>query len=575
MRYVHPFRLAVSILLVFFALTGAAHAIVQSVNVSPSLQTLRAVLRVDISIPDGANQRALSIAQALTPGRRTPQLNVPRANLNWSVRCDPPATAQSIQSPIRLDGIQVGSNGAVQTACSLTSGSAVEMITLPASATRQIAQQLLARRLIEVTARGRFTQRFQIEIDREFNDGSTAVIQNSDTALIQLDVTVVASIAEEQIIPNRSILVAVQPSSSAGGGAVLRTAGSLRVNWRAAIRNTGAGETLNIQSSRIDFVDDRRNSLGNSAMILRDIYRPARNPSSQIFLDLAESISVPQSVLLRARQRGSAGIRLIRQFSDGRRQVSAELRFSLDSQTTGPLSINRLDLSFANGSRQNIAAVETPLRAIARIRFDGRGQLRGRWEYARVYPGGLPVFRPIVRSASGQLDGNSRFLYAPVYVSTFLNRQKSAEIHSPFLPTREPGQYLVRLAITQPDLSVESPAILYSVTAVSGNLFGDSTVEQLQLLSPASGEVVGTDTPLSWSGSARASVYQYEFLSGPESSPILRAGAAVPGSRLTSRSTLLVDEKLRSGETYWLRVVGFDSEGNRVAETKMKSIVWQ
>ena len=97
-------------------------------------------------------------------------------------------------------------------------------------------------------------------------------------------------------------------------------------------------------------------------------------------------------------------------------------------------------------SRATVRAVDTRLRAVARIRFTGTGLLQASWQIATpTSTPGNEIFRPL-RLERRQLTGNGE-----------------VELISPPLPTTIEGQYLVALLVEDPGLGFDTPQLIYTI----------------------------------------------------------------------------------------------------------------
>ena len=94
------------------------------------------------------------------------------------------------------------------------------------------------------------------------------------------------------------------------------------------------------------------------------------------------------------------------------------------------LTLERIDLSFKDGSRIASTALKEKLQATASLTLKGSGLLSGAWEVASPpSTGGTAVFNKIK-------------LLRTMSAGTAL-----IELESPFLPTDQPGLYLLRLQL--------------------------------------------------------------------------------------------------------------------------------
>ena len=110
-----------------------------------------------------------------------------------------------------------------------------------------------------------------------------------------------------------------------------------------------------------------------------------------------ESLLVPAEVVFRAHELGAERLFYVRTFDDGTGAATGAIELTVTGGAAGSYGVERLALTFEDGSVIDVVEPGTSLRAVARITFSGSGLLRAVWEVAdpASLPG-EPVFRPLV-----------------------------------------------------------------------------------------------------------------------------------------------------------------------------------
>ena len=97
----------------------------------------------------------------------------------------------------------------------------------------------------------------------------------------------------------------------------------------------------------------------------------------------------------------------------------------------------------------------------------------------------------------------------------------------------------------------------------------ESAVQNIQLKSPLSGQVLELETHFQWISVGGVSLYQLEiYEEGNTESPILNVSAQSNEVYLSA----LARQKLTAGHNYRWRVVGVDADGNIIAASEYRTL---
>ena len=223
-----------------------------------------------------------------------------------------------------------------------------------------------------------------------------------------------------------------------------------------------------------------------------------------------------------------------------------DLSINVGAPATVDLTITRMQLSFDNGRAETTVSRNQPgLRAVADLRFNGTGLLKGYWE----------------------VDG--RFL-APV--NQHLTYGKSIRLTSPavpFLPTFVEGTHRVRLVITNPENDIPFPEAIYFVTAEEST----ADLAPLRALEPRDhAELPFAPQTFSWENPGTALIYLVEFFEYEGEEPV--AAAYTKGMAYDLPETILTDS-FAAGKAYRWWVKSYDEEGNLVGASELSHFVLQ
>ncbi len=151
------------------------------------------------------------------------------------------------------------------------------------------------------------------------------------------------------------------------------------------------------------------------------------------------------------------------------------------------------------------------------------------------------------------------------------------KLQSPILPSSRNGLYFVRLKLNNPNPNFELPILRYTVVP--------QTSEQPKSLlvgSPPQDAVLSTQTQFSWQAVSDAKVYQVEvFLEQPNdtahsSKQLIRpvTGTQVPATKEQLSFNAISLAHLRTGQTYYWRVIAVDQAGKVLAISKSRRLIY-
>ncbi len=301
---------------------------------------------------------------------------------------------------------------------------------------------------------------------------------------------------------------------------------------------------------------------------------PATKTGNGAVAILQEQARIPQSVVIRALDLGYTQIGIRRQFQTSAQgpapqQGLASIRIT--SSGLGALTINRIELRFADDSRSTVVPEGSRLTARADVRYSGKGVLQGVWEVASP-PSTLgdPVFQQVKLVRLPLLGGQKTTLTIPE------------------LPTRISGLHLLRFRVTQPEGLLDTPVIRYFVTR------GDTRQRPvIRILSPAPLTQLDAHTRFGWQPVPGAEGYQIEFFEARNApwaddlrleevnarrlleggAPLRRtAGVMLPGDLSSVTLSALTRNHLQPGQRYLWRVIAFDKQGRRMAESTLRPV---
>jgi len=356
--------------------------------------------------------------------------------------------------------------------------------------------------------------------------------------------------------------VPVQVSVSPTGGAV-------NITWRVVHSLTAPGTATTTSPSYTINVDGVPFAT-ISKTLSRTTTLAAGVPETLTF---TETIPVSAALAVRIAQNNNIAT-IVRLFNDGfGGPQTATARLNV-AGSAGDLSINRLDLSFENGSKTRVIAQNNELFAVADINFRAKGLLQAEWR--------------VIDSSSirgGQFER----------VLSVVRRQLSAagngriRLKSPKLPTGVSGLHQVRLVITDPDLRFEEPVLRYYVSP--STLPGGGRHLSLEVIQPKENAPLHTEQQFTWLAVPGAAAYQIEiFNSGAATNPTenlsqsplivgpldvdgtLVAGKIVPGSQTSAVLQQVSFQHLEHGRTYLWRLRAIAENGSVLAQSDLRKI---
>ncbi len=346
----------------------------------------------------------------------------------------------------------------------------------------------------------------------------------------------------------------VSPPRSA---VALNRAARLTVRWQMV---TDAGPEVRSMAGEL------RDAAGNLLYrVERVLSRPAPDAgiplpdgsSSRQTVRLNESLGIPAGVLARALNQGSTRLFYVRAFADANSTLSSQLVLDITGAGGAGFSIGYLGLRFDDDSVRRLVQPDSPLRARARVRFAGSGQLQGVWEIADpASASGTPVYRPL------------RLVRKPLFGG------EAVEFDSPPLPTARAGPYRLRLRVTAPALD-DVPVLQYYVSPATGR-----GAQPVELLGPAPGARLGPETRFGWRPVPGARAYRLEIhapagSTGPAEAEQARAplaGVLLGADEQQARLGALAWDHVRAGGRYRWRVVAIDAQGERLGVSEWRPL---
>lgn len=294
-------------------------------------------------------------------------------------------------------------------------------------------------------------------------------------------------------------------------------------------------------------------------------------------VSLPERVTVPASVIYRARKLGSTSIRFERSFSAQGRAggptvvAQALISVPIASAAGGPLAVSRLELRYEGDEILKVVKRGEALQAYAYLNYAGGGLIDARWEVATP---------PSTR-------GTPSFFNLRV-VRQYLGAGREAVLQSPPLPTDLIGTHLVRLSIVNPDVGFEPAVLRYVVNAPEGG--ATTPAGAVELLAPATDAALSASTQFRWTPVTGAAAYRIEFYDAPEeSAPVslervaepldrwatdkpMAAGQMLPAGSENATVSAASLAHLQAGHRYRWRVVGISADGKPLASSGWRTI---
>ncbi|VAW55047.1 hypothetical protein MNBD_GAMMA05-222 [hydrothermal vent metagenome] len=302
-----------------------------------------------------------------------------------------------------------------------------------------------------------------------------------------------------------------------------------------------------------------------------------------------EIIRIPADVLAFAGANRLTTIYYNRTFTDG---VSAtgSVQINLNFTVVNPekiLSITRETLRFNDNSTVKFIKPNTPLTAVAELKFTGTGLLDAFWEYA----------------TPSSTTGRAIFIRMNS-IRRYLGAGGRVILQSPPLPTDITGQYLVRLQILKTlsnpngveftnDLPDGLPVLRYTIGRKSSG--GETFILPLiKTQFPLNNAFLKVDTRFNWQSVKNAKAYQLElYLPDTHDRPTINpstnvgdkpiddsvinnkrpsTGLLIPATETSLALSTLSREALKRGKTYYWRIIAIGADGHVLTTSALKKI---
>ncbi len=335
----------------------------------------------------------------------------------------------------------------------------------------------------------------------------------------------------------------------------------IQIDWRISVEARNSGLLTVRSMNGTFFAPNRETQLGMTSNLLTQ--NRTLNEGQGATLNIRESLVIPQTVARRAQQLGFSQVLFLRTFTDTPDATTATSVLLIDlagASSAGQIQIDRVQMQFSNGKRVTSLSAESELQAEALLRYRGSGMIEYSWEIASP------------PSTQGQI------FYTPmVSRKQFVLAGSEIKLQSPILPSSRNGLYLVRLKLNNPNPNFELPILRYTVVP--------QTSEQPKSLlvgSPPQDAVLSTQTQFSWQAVSGAKVYQVEvFLEQPNdtahsSKQLIRpvTGTQVPATKEQLSFNAISLAHLRTGQTYYWRVIAVDQAGKVLAISKSRRLIY-
>lgn len=330
--------------------------------------------------------------------------------------------------------------------------------------------------------------------------------------------------------------------------------------------------------------------LGTSPTPLVQPLGPVRDDRGVEFR-VTESLRVPAAISQQAARQGERQLFYVRQFAlEGSEPMTGVQVISLqqgvpgrggaipegaDPSATG-VTLQRVSLFFDRGSLTETLRPDEPLRATARIRYQGAGIVNAIWEVA------TPA------STRGQP------LYAPLsQVRQYLGAGREVTLTSPPLPSDTSGIHRVRLRFLPPTEIEGLPTLSYRVSEEA--LQRDSRVPAISVFPPEAASPLSRETRFHWRPVTGSHAYQLEFYDrwpgaidaeagSPDNSRDAQrqpatlnqaplTGQVVAGGRTSTSPSRSLLSHLEAGKRYYWRLVAIDDQGQVVGASPLEAIL--
>lgn len=281
---------------------------------------------------------------------------------------------------------------------------------------------------------------------------------------------------------------------------------------------------------------------------------------------LRENLRIPQKIVRKALSLGLNQIVFQRVFFDSpdNTEFPGNINFQLSSGTiAGQLNIERIQVEFENQRSSLIIPRTSQLNARAIINYKGTGLFQYRWEIASPpSTKSNPLFFPLIARKQYLLAGDQ------------------VTIQSPNLPTNLKGNYLLRLAVTNPQIAFPLKVLRYSVKSQSGSSLA-SRLKTINLLQPKKDSALVKSTEFAWHTIEGSKAYQLELYSRPpqvisnlikqqDDKPI--TGVLMPATKTHIKLTDNSFAHLSRKQTYYWRVIAISADGEIIGQSEFRRI---
>lgn len=261
---------------------------------------------------------------------------------------------------------------------------------------------------------------------------------------------------------------------------------------------------------------------------------------------VVEALSIPVRINAKILKSKKNSFLYRRTFTGCDGALSTVVNINITTDAASDFNINRINLYFDNKRAETTVARNFPkLKAYADIRFVGSGFFQGHWE----------VDGRIISTVNQHLTyGRSITLQTP---------------DIPSLPTIDPGSHIVRFVITNPQIEMPLPSIVYFVTPKESREMPVS----IKLLSPNDkSEISFAPVKLEWEKPNDSSLFLLSFYYSTDGKPVFSAFVKEGSYMLTDA---VLKSYFSSGKEYCWKVKGFDTNINFSGQSLMRSFTFE
>lgn len=500
------------------------------------------------------------------------------ATITWGFVCD--ILGETISSPrgeFRGDGRLLASNGLLATPCTniVLPISLAETLVFPVPVLNYLKELFYDVPVGDIVAGRTVSRTTSLTYTRKWSSTGGGVTPQVTASFV------VNSALRSDV--NGARLVSVRGETRAANRNLPLTAGAVvnvPVDWVATVEVIGRGTPLTVSSSSIEF---RTSDGGVLDRQTKPLNQPALARVSTMETRLTETVIVPSTVALQARQARSANVIVHRSFTDGTVTAEAEVVLALGGAASGSFQIAREDLRFHTEARIEAVEPGSLLYAVVDLNYTGTGQFIATWEWAPLPAGGTALFRPlpVVATAEQAFEVSAQCRARSGRPTQTLVRElatgfQHVALCSPPLPTKAEGSYVVQLRVDVPDVTFDPPVvpIRYFVTR-SGADIPDMALATgrpaLQLIAPAAGDIWTEAHRFAWQPVPKVAAYRIEFYAQPRDTEPMLSGVLVEGTQTSAALSGIAQSHLQTGPVYW-RVVAFGDDGRVGAVSSLRVI---